>query len=112
MEADNTQQKEWMQDLRQTYGLELAANLSREEVTALLAEKLNALIRDDFGALVQLLYRVDIEEPRLRYLLQHHKGEDAGKIIAGLIIQRMEQKILTRKQFSKKNNDIPEEDRW
>jgi spore coat polysaccharide biosynthesis predicted glycosyltransferase SpsG len=99
-------------ELNRTHSWQLAEQLTLEQVTQILAEKLNALIRDDFGALVQLLYRIDIEEPRLRYLLQHHKGEDAGKLIAGLIIQRMEQKILTRRQFTEKDNNIPEEDRW
>jgi hypothetical protein len=99
-------------ELNRTHSWQLAEQLTLEEVVRILAEKLNTMIRDDFGALVQLLYRIDIEEPRLRYLLNHHKGEDAGKIIAGLIIQRMEQKILTRRQFSEKDNNIPEEDRW
>ena len=99
-------------ELNRTHSWQLAEQLTLEEVARILAEKLNTLIRDDFSVLVQLLYRIDIEEPRLRYLLQHHKGEDAGMIIAGLIIQRMEQKIITRRQFSEKNNNIPEEDRW
>jgi len=107
-----TQSQEVILELNRTQDWQLAEQLTLEEVARILAEKLNTLIRDDFSVLVQLLYRIDIEEPRLRYLLHHHKGEDAGMIIAGLIIQRMEQKILTRRQFSEKNNNIPEEDRW
>jgi hypothetical protein len=107
-----THSQDVIMELNRTHSWQLAEQLTLEQVTQILAEKLNALIRDDFGALVQLLYRIDIEEPRLRYLLQHHKGEDAGKLIAGLIIQRMEQKILTRRQFTGKDNNIPEEDRW
>jgi len=107
-----TQSQEVILELNRTQDWQLAEQLTLEEVARILAEKLNTLIRDDFSVLVQLLYRIDIEEPRLRYLLQHHKGEDAGMIIAGLIIQRMEQKIITRRQFSEKNNNIPEEDRW
>jgi len=107
-----TQSQEVILELNRTQDWQLAEQLTLEEVARILAEKLNTLIRDDFSILVQLLYRIDIEEPRLRYLLQQHKGEDAGMIIAGLIIQRMEQKIITRRQFSEKNNNIPEEDRW
>jgi hypothetical protein len=101
-----------IEELNNVHPWGLAKTLTAEEAEALMAEKLNRLIRDDFGTLVQLLYRIDVEEPRLRYLLQQHKGEDAGKIIAGLIIQRLQQKIITRKQFREKNNNIPEDDRW
>jgi len=106
-------QQALIQELNDTYPWSLAATLTYEEVEAVLSEKINRLIRDDFGGLVQILYRIDVEEPRLRYLLQQHKGEDAGKIIAGLVIQRLQQKIITRREYAAKNNDnIPEEDRW
>jgi len=62
--------------------------------------------------LVQLLYRIDVEEPRLRYLLQQHKGEDAGRIIARLIIDRLLKKIETRRQYSVGKKDIPEDEKW
>ena len=103
---------ELIQELNRTRDWELAEKLTQAEVELILAEKLNHLIRDDFGQLVQLLYRIDIEEPGLKKLLEQHKGEDAGKIIAGMIIQRMQQKIITRNQFREKDNDIPEENRW
>lgn len=88
------------------------AGTSAEEIGSQLAGKLNSMIRDDFNGLVQLLYRIDVEEPRLRYLLQQHKGEDAGRIIARLIIDRLLKKIETRRQYSAKKNDIPDEDKW
>ncbi len=106
-------QQSLIQELNSIHPWSLATTLSYEEVEAVLTEKINRLIRDDFGGLVQILYRIDVEEPRLRYLLQQHKGEDAGKIIAGLIIQRLQQKLITRRGYGAGNNDnIPEEDRW
>jgi hypothetical protein len=103
---------ELIQELNQIRSWDLAERLTVEEVESRLAEKINRLIRDDFNGLVQLLYRVDVEEPRLRYLLHQHKGEDAGLIIARLIIDRLLKKIETRREYSAKNNDIPDEDRW
>ena len=104
--------KELIQELNQIRPWDLAERLTREEVESALAEKLNNLIRDDFNGLVQLLYRIDVEEPRLRYLLQQHKGEDAGKIIARLIIDRLLKKIETRRQYAADKKDIPEDEKW
>jgi len=117
--------QELIQELNYIRPWDLAGRLTAEEVESLLAGKINSMIRDDFNGLVQLLYRIDVEEPRLRYLLQQHKGEDAGRIIARLIIDRMLKKIETRRQYSAKHNDgpsdnepsarsedIPDEERW
>jgi hypothetical protein len=98
-------------DLNRAYDLELAEQLSAEELEALLAERLNGLIRDDFNTLLQLLYRIDINEARLRQLLQEKSGEDAGKIIARMIIERQWQKIQTRRQY-KPTDSGPEEEKW
>ena len=38
--------------------------------------------------------------------------EDAGNIIASLIIERQEQKIKTREQFSQRDNGFDEEEKW
>ena len=99
---------ELIKDLNRSYELQLADHLSLDQLEALLAEKINALIRGDFGALLQLLYRVDVSEAKLRELLrgaeagqgQENTGEDAGKIIARLIMERQWQKIETRRRFS------------
>lgn len=104
--------RQLIKELNKTQGWELAEKLTAAEVENLLTAKLNGMIRDDFSGLVQLLYRIDIEEARLRYLLQLHKGEDAGRIIARLIIDRLLKKIETRRQFRKEDRDIPEEDKW
>jgi hypothetical protein len=103
---------ELIQELNQIRNWDLTERLTAGEVESVLAEKINHLIREDFNGLVQLLYRIDVEEPRLRYLLQQHKGEDAGMIIARLIIDRLLQKIETRREYSAKNKDIPDEERW
>ena len=104
--------KELIQELNQIRSWDLAERLTREEVESVLAERLNSLIRYDFNGLVQLLYRIDVEEPRLRYLLQQHKGEDAGRIIARLIIDRLLKKIETRRQYAADKRDIPEDEKW
>ena len=69
------------------------------------------MIQRDFTGLLNLLYRLDINEAKLRKMLDEIQHEDAGKIIAALIIERQLQKIKSKQQF-KQADDIPEEDKW
>lgn len=83
-----------------------------EELLAWLAQYCNGLLQADFPGLVQLLYRVDVSEARLKYLLKHSGGEDAGGIMAHLLLERVEQIVLSRKRYKMPDRDIPEEDKW
>ncbi|MBY0481078.1 MAG: hypothetical protein K2Q21_06970 [Chitinophagaceae bacterium] len=73
---------------------------------------INQLIMKDFSRLVYLLYAVDVSENKLKQLLADHPNEDAGKLIALLMLERQEQKRKTREQFKKPDDEIPEEERW
>lgn len=79
----------------------------RNQLIALITE----LINTDFHALVQLLYRIDVDEKKLKLLLKQNEGTDSSSIIADLIIKRQLQKIATKKQFSGKEKPGPE-DSW
>ena len=76
-----------------------------------LSAYINQLITDHFDELITLLYRLDVNEKKLKDLLQQHAAEDAADIIAALIIERQEQKIKTRELF-KPSHNIPEEESW
>jgi len=82
--------------------------LSFDELVAYI----NQLVSKDFAKLVYLLYAVDVSEKKLKQLLAEHPNEDAGKLIALLILERQEQKRKSREQFKQSEQDIPEEDRW
>jgi hypothetical protein len=102
-------------DLNASYGLELREASSIDALEAILAEKIGILIDKDFGALVQLLYRVDVSESRLRQLLLENRTTDAGRLIARLLLERQWQKIVTRREFSRekpKEDAADEEERW
>jgi hypothetical protein len=73
---------------------------------------INELVAKDFSKLVYLLYAVDVSEKKLKNLLAEHPTEDAGKLIALLILERQEQKRKSREQFKQNVQDIPEEDKW
>jgi len=78
---------------------------------SVLSQKINELIMYDFERLIRILYRLDIDEKKLKETLAGHSGEDAGKLITSLIIEREQKKAETKNMFRQENN-ISDEDRW
>ena len=76
----------------------------------ILVQKINELINTNFAELVNILYRLDISEKKLKEHLQNDNPDSAG-VIAEMIIQRQAQKIETRTLF-KSHQDIPENEKW
>ena len=65
-----------------------------------LALAINELIKNDFSRLVQILYRIDVSEAKLKNILQSHPNEDAGKLIAQVIIERLAATKKARESFN------------
>ena len=99
-----------IQDLNQSYDLGLHDMPTIGELETVLAERIDRMIREDFGTLVQLLYRIDVNESKLRQLLEENSGEDAGRLIARLILERQWQKIQTRRQY--RQDAAGDEEKW
>ena len=76
-----------------------------------LVSAVSMLINHDFAKLVQLLYRIDVSEKKLREALDENKDKDSAEIIAELIIERQLQKIKTRKE-NQGNKEIDENEKW
>jgi SOS response regulatory protein OraA/RecX len=76
-----------------------------------LADYIRQIIDSDFQRLVQLLYRLDVSEEKLKNVLADNPSGDAGALIAQLVMERMEQSKLTREKF-RQQDDIPEDERW
>lgn len=85
--------------------------ISQVELKEKLANHINNLINNDFEKLVYYLYRIDVNENKMRNLLEQKEGENAAGLIADLIIERQLQKIESRK-ISSKDDSIPDDDRW
>ena len=77
-----------------------------------LVEKINELINNDFQKLVSILYRMDVSEKKLKQLLNENAGTNAALIITDLMIERQEQKIISRQQFRKKDENISDDEKW
>jgi len=103
--------KELLANIAKELGLTVSedkASLNRQ----LLADKINELIEKDFQKLVSILYRMDVSEAKLKLLLEGNPGKDAAIIIADLMIERQVEKIKSRQQFRRQDNDIDENEKW
>jgi hypothetical protein len=69
------------------------------------------LIQQDFPRLVDLLYKIDISEKKLKGLLNAQQNTNSATLITDLLIERQLQKRAYR-QAHKPDNDIPDEERW
>jgi hypothetical protein len=101
-----------IQAINSETGMGLPAHISFNEIRLQLRAAINNLIRNDFQQLVHILYRVDVNERKLKFLLQENVGEDAAVIIADLIITRQMEKITSRQQFSQRNDEMNDEEKW
>ncbi|MEO6221228.1 MAG: hypothetical protein ABIO81_12420 [Ginsengibacter sp.] len=87
------------------------AQKNNESVKTQLIGYVNELINNDFNSLIQLLYRIDVNEKDLKYQLKQNENADAASEIADMIITRQLQKIATRKKFSGSDKPSPD-DSW
>lgn len=83
------------------------AKLSHEQLTAFITE----LIDQDFSRLVQLLYRLDVSEDKLKKVLLDNPEGDAAGMIAKLVMERIEQSRKSKEMFPPPKN-IPEDEKW
>ena len=97
--------------INKEFPVELPSTISIQELKEKLAAHIDHLINHDFEKLVFHLYRVDVDETRMRKLLEQTAGENAALLIADLIIERQLQKISTRRE-TKNTGDIPEDEKW
>jgi ribosome-associated translation inhibitor RaiA len=72
----------------------------------------NDLINHDFDALLQLLYRVDVSESKIRKMLSDFPVTDAADIITNLLLERQLQKIKSRRENAQRDESISDEERW
>jgi len=103
--------KELIESINKDLAIELPEKISIEETKEKLKQHINDLIQHDFEKLVTLLYRIDVNETKLKQLLQQNSNVDAAEIITSLIIERQLQKIKSRNQFKQQDN-ISEDEKW
>lgn len=104
--------QELVPDINQALELALPETTSAEALKEKLSLQINELINHDFEKLVFYLYRIDVDEARMRALLAHKEGEGAAGLIAELVIERQLQKIKARNEFKQKATEGNGEEKW
>ncbi len=82
---------------------EFGENISMPDLKEKLIEFINDLIQNDFQKLIIILYKIDVDENKLKKLLKDNPEKDTAETIAKMIIERVGEKIKTRRQFEAKN---------
>ena len=78
---------------------------SEADLLEQLSTYLNELVNRDFNAVVQILYRMDVSEIKVRQKLANPlPNETAGSILAHLLIQRELEKMKWRERY--KNGEL------
>ena len=104
--------KELIRQLNPEFSLSLPEDITLQQLQNELACYINQLISENFEKLVNLLYRLDVSEHKLKKLLLDGTTEEAGQIIAALIIERQIQKERSRREYNQRDHNIDEEEKW
>jgi hypothetical protein len=102
---------ELIEDINQSLEISIPASASMDALKEKLSSHINYLINHDFEKLVYYLYRIDVDENKMRSLLHLAAGENAAGLIAELIIERQLQKMKHRKNESP-GDKISDEEKW
>jgi hypothetical protein len=77
--------------------------LSLEELKKYLTEKIALMMEKNFNLLLSSLYRIDIDENKVKELFSGKIKTDIPEGLASLIIDRQLQKLYYRKKYKNEN---------
>jgi hypothetical protein len=87
------------------------AKLEPDELMIQLEQAIDKLLETDFPRLINILYRLDVDENKLKEELKNKPGVNASLLIAKLVVERQMKKLESRKQFESKD-EIPDDEKW
>lgn len=76
-----------------------------------LINAINWLIVNDFEKLVFVLYRIDVSEAKIKSLLNKDNNHFAAPVIADAILERLEEKKVSREKY-KQDPSASDEEKW
>lgn len=85
--------------LKKDLELQPVPSPSWEELKAELKKYINYLLNKDFERLLQGLYRIDVNERRVKEILNVESPETIAEKLTELILERQRQKAITRMQY-------------
>lgn len=89
----------------ETYEHKIAEITTEEQALLALTQIILFLIDTNFEKLLWILYRIDVDETKLKRVLKENTPADAPNIIAQMIIDREKQKEKYKSEFKNKSDD-------
>ena len=86
--------------------------LTNDEWLHALSKRINEMVLHEFPRLVEILYRLDIDEKKLALLLKGSPATDVGEIIGKIVIKRQLEKIQSRDAYRHRDVDIDDDEKW
>jgi hypothetical protein len=80
-----------------------------DELLQVIAGRVTELLNDDPGLLFSYMYRLDIDEHKLKHVVQHYNGEARINALSELILKRQLLRIELRKKYSDHDDEKDEE---
>lgn len=91
----------------ETNGLEIQLSInnqpSYQDICGAMTEVLDWLFERDRQKLMQLLYRIDIPEQKLKNALEGNSSASVTELLSALIVRREAQKVIIRNYYHPKH---------
>ncbi|MEJ5995432.1 hypothetical protein WG904_13475 [Pedobacter sp. Du54] len=79
---------------------DIPEDINEAKLRDVLVKTFEYLVGDDFQKLLQILYKADVDQYKLKTLLENTEGKSSAEIIADAYIERQKAKIETWKKYS------------
>lgn len=79
---------------------DLSDQLSEEQLREVMINAFAYLIDDDFQRLLQILYKADVDQDKLKFALENTENTTSAAVIADAYIARQKAKVETWKKYS------------
>jgi len=79
-------------------------HLSENQLRSAMVDAFAYLIDNDFPKLIQILYKADVDQYKLKELLETVESSSSAEVIADAYIARQKAKIETWKKYSPKKD--------
>lgn len=74
--------------------------LTENQLRSAMIDAFAYLVDNDFPKLIQLLYKADVDQYKLKELLENTEGVSSAEVIADVYIARQKAKVETWKKYS------------
>jgi hypothetical protein len=76
-----------------------------EDLVTVLSDRITELLARDFETLMSIMYRLDIDELKIKAALSPHNPSDPSVSLARIIIDRQKKRMDTKKRYTQPSLD-------